>query len=154
MRKVKRICPNCGKEFQTIAGKITRKYCDKCAEAKWEQEKKRDLETRLTAAEAQYQKLKDLAKIPPMWCDITFESSNQKRNEEAFQFALEYARTFNTKTSGSITFWSEQHNTGKTHLSVCIINYVLHELKRPVLFQKAHDRWGTIAVELRHIVLR
>jgi len=79
-----------------------------------------------------------LARIPPKWKEMTFDSSNAGLNPRAFKIAKRYAERFNT-WSPSLVFYSPGNGTGKTHLAACIANYVLHEKRLPVLFIKARD---------------
>lgn len=87
-------------------------------------------------ATVKYEELITLAQIPKMWQNTTFASSNPKINPVALKIAKRYAQRFSTK-SLSLVFYSLENGTGKTHLAACIANYVLHELRRPVLFKKA-----------------
>lgn len=127
-QKVKIICQECGDEFEAYdLGPLSRRYCNRC-----------------TNAEARYSELVDRAKIPKMWRGVTFENSDPNIRKTAFKIARRYAEDFNAK-SGTLVFYSSGYGCGKTHLAACITNYVLHQLRRPVLFKKARD----ILLEIR-----
>jgi DNA replication protein DnaC len=89
-------------------------------------------------ADSRYRELVIRAGIPELWRDVTFATSDPKVNTDAFEIARRYAENFTTD-SKSLVFYSGGYGCGKTHLAICIANYVLHKLKRPVLFKKARD---------------
>lgn len=138
-QRVKRICPSCGEEFETAnLGSGTRRYCFKCAEEKTKElEEKEQIALRMLE-ESRYQQMVRIARIPPKWRDVTFENSNPGLNPGMFKLAKKYAEKFTTKSQG-LVLYSPGNGTGKTHLAACIANYVLHELRQSVMFEKARD---------------
>lgn len=85
------------------------------------------------------------ARIPKLWREVTFVNSDPKIRRTAFRLAMQYADSY-TSQSGTIVFYSKGYGCGKTHLAAAIANYVLHRLRRPVLFKKARD----LLLEIRH----
>ncbi len=69
---------------------------------------------------------------------MTFDTLDPNIQPVAQRLAREYATGF-SKQSLSLVFYSPGNGTGKTTLAACIINYVLHELRCPVMFAKARD---------------
>jgi len=128
---------NCGHEFNAIA-ELKRQYCDPCSilQAHREEEDMRAREAALM--EARYRELVARAGIPPRWRDVTFSNSDGGLQGEAFRVTQLYAEHF-SRDSGSLVLYSRGFGTGKTHLAICIANYVLHYLRRAVLFKKARD---------------
>ncbi len=138
-RKMKRICPDCGEEFETTnLGPATARYCRKCGEERERQQEEREQIAREQLEESRYRELIARARIPPKWKEVTFDNSNPELNPRAFKLAKSYAEKFNTQ-SPSLVFYSPGNGTGKTHLAACIANHILHEKRLPVLFKKARD---------------
>lgn len=138
-KKGKRCCQECGEEFEAYdLGRFSRRYCNKCSEAKAIAEEERLRHEELARAEERYRELVAAARIPKMWQEVTFDNSDPNLNKAAFKVAKAYAERFNLK-SGTLVFYSRGYRRGKTHLAVCIGNHVLHWLRRPVLFKKARD---------------
>jgi len=138
-KKVKPICLDCGEEFETVyLGKATRQYCGKCASKLAKAEEEDERIRQLAQREERYRAMVAFAKIPPKWKDATFDNSNLTLNPRAFKVAKRYAEKF-TAQSPSLAFYSEGNGVGKTRMAACIANYVLHELRCPVLFKKARD---------------
>jgi len=138
-RKMKRTCPDCGEEFEaTNLGPATARYCRKCGEERERQQEERERIDGEQLEESRYRELTARARIPPKWKEVTFDNSNPELNPRAFKLARSYAEKFNAQ-SPSLVFYSPGPGTGKTHLAVCIANYVLHEKRLPVLFKKARD---------------
>ena len=75
---------------------------------------------------------------------MTFDTLDPNIQPVAQRLAREYAGGFNKK-SPSLVFYSPENGTGKTTLAAAIANYVLHELRAPVMFAKARD----IMLEIR-----
>jgi len=69
---------------------------------------------------------------------VTFDTLDPNIQPVAQRVAQEYAEGF-SKESPSLVFYSPGNGTGKTTLAACVINYVLHELRQPVMFAKARD---------------
>ena len=137
--KVKRICLDCGEEFEaTNLGPATPVYCRKCAEERERLQEQTERIAREHAELIRYRDMVALARIPPKWKETTFESSNPNLNPLAFKIAKRYAEKFSAQPS-SLVFYSPGNGTGKTHLAACIANHVLHQLRYPVLFKKARD---------------
>lgn len=144
-QKIKRICLDCGEEFEAInLGPATAAYCPKCRLERVRQEGERERVAKEALEKSRYREIVAQAQIPPKWKDVTFENSNPDLNPRAFRIAKRYAERF-TISSPSLIFYSPGNGTGKTRLAVCIINYVLHELRLPVLFKKAR----TLMLEIR-----
>jgi len=138
-KKVKRICFDCGEEFEAAyLGKVTRQYCDKCSEKHAKAEEEDERIRQLAQREERYRAMVAFAQIPPKWKEVTFENSDPDLNPQAFKVAKRYAERF-TAQSPSLAFYSEGNGVGKTRMAVCIANYVLHEIRCPVLFKKARD---------------
>ncbi len=138
-KKVQRICQECGEEFEAInLGIATPIYCRKCSAEKAKQEEEREEAARQAEAEARYKEMVAFAQIPPKWKDVTFENSDPTLYPRQFKIAKRYAEKFSAQ-SPSLVFYSPGNGTGKTRMSACIINHVLHEFRRPVLFKKARD---------------
>jgi len=138
-QKVKRICPDCGEEFETTnLGPATAQYCSKCGAERARRQEEADRLAIEAQEQARYRELVALAGIPPKWKETTFSNSNPDLNPRAFKIARRYAEKFSTQ-SPSLVFYSLGNGTGKTHLVACIANYVLHEKRLPILFKKARD---------------
>ena len=138
-QKMKRICPDCGEEFEaTNLGPATARYCSKCGEEREGREQERERIAKEQLELARYREMIALARIPPKWKETAFDNSNPELNPRAFKVAKRYAEKFNTQ-SPSLIFYSSGNGMGKTHLVACIANYVLHEKKVSVLFKKARD---------------
>lgn len=138
-QKLKRICPDCGEEFEaTNLGPATAQYCPKCAAESARRQEEAERLAREAQEQARYRELVAFAGIPPKWKDTTFGNSNPDLNPRAFKIAKQYAEKFSTQ-SPSLVFYSLGNGTGKTHLAVSIANYILHEKRLPILFKKARD---------------
>ena len=138
-RKMKRICPDCGDEFEAAnLGPATARYCRKCGEERERLEAEREQLAQKELEESRYRELVALARIPPKWKDTTFDNSNPDLNPQAFKIARRYAEQFNAQ-SPSLVFYSLGNGTGKTRLAACIANHILHKKRLPVLFKKARD---------------
>jgi DNA replication protein DnaC len=138
-QKIKIICQECGDEFEAYdLGPLTRQLCETCSKARAVQEEQDRYAQQLALAEVRYRQLVAGAKIPKVWRDVTFENSDPAIRRGPFKIARKYAESFNAE-SGTLVFYSAGYGCGKTHLAVCIGNYVLHRLRRPVLFRKARD---------------
>ncbi len=138
-KKVKRICFDCGEEFEAVyLGKVTRQYCDKCASKNAKEEEEDERIRQLAQREERYRAMVAFARIPPKWKEVTFENSDPDLSPRAFKVARKYAERF-TAQSPSLAFYSEGNGVGKTRMAACIANYVLHQWKMPVLFKKARD---------------
>ncbi|MBA7701761.1 hypothetical protein ES703_110507 [subsurface metagenome] len=138
-KKVKRICLDCGEEFEAAyLGRATRQCCDKCASKNAKEEEEDERIRQLAQREERYRAIVAFAQIPPKWEEVTFENSNPDLNPRAFKVAKRYAERF-TAQSPSLAFYSEGNGVGKTRMAACIANYVLHQWKMPVLFKKARD---------------
>jgi len=147
IQKVNKICQACGTEFEAYdIGPLSRRFCFRCAASRIAQEEE-DMRA-LQAAKDQegYHDLIRRAGVPPKWREVTFENSDASLNKTAFKVAKKYAETYNPSSSGTLIFYSRNYGRGKTHLAVCILNYVLHHHHRPVLFKKARD----LLLEIRH----
>lgn len=119
-------------------GPATARYCPKCRQ---ERQRLQDEVERIAKEHAEllrYSEMVAQASIPPKWRETTFDSSNPDLSPGAFKIAKRYAEAFSAK-SPSLVFYSPGPGTGKTHLAVCIANYVLHELRLPVIFKEARD---------------
>jgi len=133
------LCLDCGDEFEAVdLGIGTRKYCNKCADKNILQEEEDEKTKQAEQCEERYRELIRFAQIPPKWKDVTFANSNPNLNPRASRIARKYAEKLGAD-SPSLIFYSPGNGTGKTHLSACIANHVLHELRYPVLFKKARD---------------
>ncbi|GAI87558.1 unnamed protein product, partial [marine sediment metagenome] len=138
-QKVRKNCQECGDGFEAYDfGNHSRRYCDKCAEAKIVEEEETQRQVEAATAEARYRELVAQARIPKLWREVTFESSDPTLKKAAFKVARRYAENFSAE-SGTLVFYSEGYGCGKTHLAACVANHVLHQLRRPVLFKKARD---------------
>lgn len=138
-QKVKRICLDCGEDFEAInLGSATRLYCDGCSRKRAALEEADRLTKEAAIAQEKYRELIVQAKIPPKWRQTTFASSKPELNPLALKVAKRYAEKFSSQ-SPSLVFYSPGNGTGKTHLAACIANHVLHEKRLPVLFKKARD---------------
>lgn len=138
-QKLKRICLDCGEEFDTInLGLATARFCPGCAEERVKREEENEQRAREALQESRYREIVALARIPPKWRGITFDNSKPELAPKAFKVAKRYAERFTT-SSPSLVFYSPGNGTGKTHLAACIANYLLHEKRMPVLFKKARD---------------
>jgi len=138
-QKINRICLECGEEFEAAnLGIATRIYCDKCSEKKAKQGEEREEAARQAEAESRYRQLIAFAQIPPKWKGVTFDNSDPDLYPRQFKIAKRYAERFNPQFP-SLAFYSEGNGVGKTRMAACIANYVLHELRCPVLFKKARD---------------
>lgn len=138
-QKIKRMCPDCVEEFETTnLGPATARYCPKCAQERAHREEEREQQAKLASEESRYRAMVAMAQIPPKWKGVTFENSNPDLNPRAFKLARRYAEKFNPQ-SPSLVFYSPGNGTGKTRLAACIANYVLHELRVPIIFKKARD---------------
>lgn len=137
--KIKRPCQECGDEFELYdLGPFSRRYCEKCSAAKVAEEEERERQAEVAQREARYRELVAMARIPKIWRGVTFENSDPTIKKAAFKAAKRYAESFSME-SGTLVFYSKGYGCGKTHLGVCILNYVLHHLRQPVLFKKARD---------------
>jgi len=116
----------------------------KCGEKREEQERAAEKLAQEQAEEQRYRGLIRLANIPPRWREVTFDTLDPNIQPVAQRLAREYAAGF-SKESPSLIFYSPGNGTGKTTLAACIANYVLHELRVPVMFAKARD----IMLEIR-----
>lgn len=125
-------------------GSATRLYCDDCGKKIAVQEEADRLAQELALAEDRYHRLIAQANIPPKWRQVTFANSDPSLNPRAFKVAKRYAEKFSTQ-SPSLVFYSPGPGTGKTRLVACIVNYVLHELRLPVMFKEAR----TLMLDIR-----
>jgi len=138
-KKSKYSCQECGEAFEAYdLGRFSRRYCDKCAEAKAVEEEERLRQEEVARAKERYRELVAAARIPKMWREVTFENSDPNLNRAAFKVARAYAGGFNPE-SGAMILYSRGYGCGKTHLAICVANHVLHQLCRPVLFKKARE---------------
>jgi len=138
-KKLKQICLECGEEFDAYdLGRFSRRYCNRCSEVKIAEEEEERRQAEAALAEERYRELVVRARIPKMWRDVTFENSDANLNKAAFKVARRYAENFSAG-SRTLVFYSKGYRRGKTRLAACIANYVLHHLRRPVLFKKARD---------------
>jgi len=137
-QKTKR-CLDCGEEFEALnLGPATAQYCRRCVDERIKQEERVLEEARKAEELAKYREMVAKSGLPPRWRDVTFENSNPNLTPRAFRVAKKYAEQFTVK-SPSLLLYSPGPGTGKTHLAVCIANYVLHQKRIPVLFKKARD---------------
>lgn len=140
-----RICPDCGEDFETTnLGPATAVYCPKCAGERIRREEEQERLAAKAFEESRYREIVTLAQIPPKWRETSFENSDATLNAVAFKVARRYAENF-PGNSQSLIFYSAGPGTGKTHLAVCIANFILHRRRMPVLFKKARD----LMLELR-----
>ena len=138
-RQVKVWCRGCGQQFEALSlGSLTRRYCDACAETRALQEEMDRRSREEAYIDAKYREMVAAATIPKKWQRVNFANSDPTLNEVAFRIARKYAESFSSE-SGTLVFYSPGYGCGKTHLAACIANHVLHELRRPVLFEKARD---------------
>jgi len=143
--KIKVVCRDCGETFEaTNLGRLTATICSKCGMKREEREQAAEKLAQEQKEEERYQGLIRLANIPPRWREVTFDTLDPNIQPVAQRLAKEYAAGF-SKESSSLVFYSPGNGTGKTTLAACIINYVLHELRLPVMFAKARD----IMLEIR-----
>lgn len=139
-QKVKKICPECGEEFEAYdLGPLSRRFCDTCSKVKAAEEEEDRRARQAARVEARYRELVARAGIPKMWREVTFENSDPNLNKAAFKVARRYAEKYDPALSGTLVFYSKGYGRGKTHLAICIANYILHQLRCPVLFKKARD---------------
>jgi DNA replication protein DnaC len=103
-----------------------------------EEEAERERQEHEAATKRQRDRISQ-AKIPELWRDTTFETSDPSINRVAFNRCRRYAETFDPKKSPSLYLFSLKYGAGKTHLAACIANYVLLEKKYSVRYQKARD---------------
>ena len=137
--KIKVVCRDCGESFEaTDLGRLTAAICLKCGEKREEQERAAEKLAQEQKEDQRYRELIRLANIPPRWREVTFDTLDPHIQPVAQRLAREYAAGF-SKQSLSLVFYSPGNGTGKTTLAACVINYVLHELRRPVMFAKARD---------------
>lgn len=142
----KRKCFTCGQEFETPdAGRFTATICTPCGQ-KREAEREEE-ERRRAAAEQAERDAKRIAAatIPLRWKTIGFSNSKSTVNAGAFRQCQKYAEEFSPQ-SGSLYLWSHKYGTGKTHLAICIANYLLYEKRLRVRFQKARD----LLLDIKH----
>lgn len=145
LAKVELTCIDCGNTFEAInLGRLTATLCPKCGKAREEREQVLEKLAQKQAEEQRYRELIRLANIPPRWREVTFDTLDPSIQPVAQRLAREYAGGFN-KESPSLVFYSPGNGTGKTTLAAAIANYVLHELRAPVIFAKARD----IMLEIR-----
>lgn len=144
---IKVACLDCGQEFEARdLGRWTRQYCPVCTEkAKKEEEADRECQEHEAAARRQQERIFQ-AKIPELWQNTTFETSDPAINRAAFNRCKKYAETFHPKKSPSLYLFSLKYGTGKTYLAACIANYVLYVKKYSVRYQKARD----LLLDIRH----
>jgi len=119
-------------------GWLTAAVCSKCGKKQEDREQAAEKLAQEQREEQRYQDLIRLANIPPRWREVTFSTLDPKIHPAAQRLAREYAEGF-SKESPSLVFYSPGNGTGKTTLAACIINYVLHERRVPVMFGKARD---------------
>lgn len=144
-KKIKVVCRDCGESFEaTDLGRLTATLCLKCGKKREEQEQALEKLAQEQAKEQRCRELIRLANIPPRWREVRFDTLDPNIQPVAQRLAREYAAGF-SKESPSLVFYSPGNGTGKTILAACIINYVLHELRLPVMFAKARD----IMLEIR-----
>jgi len=143
--KIKIVCRDCGETFEaTNLGQFTVTICPKCGKEREERERALEKLAQEQAKEERHRELIRLANIPPRWRVVTFATLDPNIQPVAQRLAREYAEGFN-KESPSLVFYSPGNGTGKTTLAAAIANYVLHELRVPVMFAKARD----IMLEIR-----
>ncbi len=112
--------------------------CDACVKkANLEDEARVQAEALLAADKLQRERV-IRAHIPFDFQHTTFKNSNPKIHPAAFLACKKYAEEFN-RSSPSLIIYSDIFGSGKTHLSACIANYLLHERKIDVRFIKARD---------------
>jgi len=134
-----RNCLGCGEEFEAYdLGPLSRRYCDKCALEKEAEEEEKARQAEAALIEEKYQGLVTAARIPKKWRPVTFDNTDPHAYPGPYKIAKRYAENF-TPDSGTWVLYSSGYGAGKTHLACCIGNYVLHQLRRPVLFKKARD---------------
>lgn len=133
------ICHKCGEKFQAMdLGRFTRIYCYACVEKlRLEEDLRESAEALLVQQKAQRERLMR-ARIPVDWQLKTFENSNPKIHPGAFQACQNYATQFSV-SSPSLIIFSDIFGSGKTHLAICITNYLLHQRHLDVRFIKARD---------------
>jgi len=137
--KINVVCRDCGETFEALnLGRLTATICSKCGTKREEREQAAEKLAQEQKEEERYQGLIRLANIPPRWREVTFDTLDPNIQPVAQRLAREYAAGF-SKQSLSLVFYSPGNGTGKTTLAACIINHVLHELRRPVMFAKARD---------------
>lgn len=88
--------------------------------------------------EVYYRTMIQQASLPPVWQEVSFGNSDATLYPQAFKRIKGYAEKF-TVESPSLVLYSPDKGTGKTHMAVCIANYVLHQLRCPMLYKKARD---------------
>lgn len=140
MQPIKATCLDCGQEFKTRnLGRWTRQYCPACSEKAVQEEEKAEAERRQGEVERQQRGRISQAKIPELWRNTTFETSDPSINKTAFNKCRRYAETFDPQKSNSLYLFSQKYGTGKTHLVACIANHVIYKKKFSVRYQKARD---------------
>lgn len=138
-KKIKRICLDCGEEFETTnLGIATKICCEKCSDVRMQHEEERERLAQEALEESRYRESIALAQVPPKWKEVTFDNSDPGLKPKAFKIAKRYAENFRGQ-SPSLVFYSPGNGTGKTHLAACIANYVLHQKRMSVLFKKARN---------------
>ncbi|MDO9580397.1 MAG: ATP-binding protein [Bacteroidales bacterium] len=138
-------CRDCGETFEALnLGRLTATICPKCGKAQEERQQASEKLAQEQAEEKRYRELIHLANVPPRWREVTFDTLDPNIQPVAQRLARKYAEGFN-KESPSLVLYSPGNGTGKTTLAACIVNYVLHELRCPVMFAKARD----IMLEIR-----
>lgn len=138
-QKIKRMCLDCGEEFEALnLGRLTVTICPKCGKKREERDKELEKQAQEKAEEDRYRELIRLANIPPRWRGVTFDTLDPNIQPVAQRIAREYAASF-SKESPSLVFYSPGNGTGKTTLAAAIANHLLHELRVPVMFAKARD---------------
>jgi len=144
-KPVTRICRDCGEEFEAIyLGLATAAYCRRCSDLRWEHQEEIEKESRRQEEENHMRDLVRLGNLPPKWRDVRFDNTDPKKQPGAFRFLKRYAEGFTT-ASPSLILYSPGNGTGKSHLAACVVNYVLHEKRIPVRWEKARD----VMLELR-----
>lgn len=117
---------------------MTAANCQKCAGEKLKMLEESERRKKEAEGEIRYRRMVYYAGIPPKWNDISFDNSDTSIQSGAFGLSKSYAENFN-RSSPSLIFYSRGPGTGKTHLAVCIANYILHVKRVPVVFTKARD---------------
>jgi len=144
---IKKKCLDCGEEFDAPdRGRFTPKFCVKCSEKRQREDEEKEARKEAEETAKRHRERADQARIPPLWREVTFDSSDSTINKVAFKQCLQYAENFNLRESSSLFLFSHKYGTGKTHLAACIANYVLHVKNGRVRYQKARD----LLLDIRH----
>lgn len=144
-KPIKRICPDCGQEFEAMyLGLATAIYCRACSSGREERQKTAEDEARRLERQNYMRDLIRLSNLPPKWINTLFSNTDAQKQPGAFKFLEKYAENFSMDSPGVILY-SRGNGTGKSHLAACVLNHVLHEKRIPVRWEKARD----VMLELR-----